>query len=161
MNGTQDRHFPLSLILWPLICAALCTSAPFSLGRPPSSVLHACDRRRQWWFTAPVLHAPFKTRGNQLVSDSQSQIPMRDKLRSQASISNLPLTARGRESPRINLVPRPTSDEGGGTSQGLRVNGQVRRTFKVSAIHLLNAEEPAALVQCTETDKARATSSSQ
>lgn len=26
MNGTQDRHFPLSLILWPLICAALCTS---------------------------------------------------------------------------------------------------------------------------------------
>ena len=89
------------------------------------------------------------------------QIPMRDKLRSQASISNLPLTARGIESPRINLAPRPTSDEGGGTSQGLGVNGQVRRTFKVSAIHLLNAEEPAALVQCTETDKTKATSLSQ
>lgn len=81
MSGTQDRHFPLSLILWPLVCAALCTSAAFSsLGRPPSSVLYARDRRWQWWFTAPVLHAPFKTRGNQLVSDSQSQIPMRDKL---------------------------------------------------------------------------------
>ena len=50
------------------------------------------------------------------------QIPMRDKLRSQASISNLPLTARGIESPRINLAPRPTSDEGGGTSQGLGVH---------------------------------------
>ena len=62
---------------------------------------------------------------------------MRDKLRSQASISNLPLTARGIESPRINLAPRPTSDEGGGTSQGLGVNGQVRHTFQVSPIHLL------------------------
>lgn len=162
MSGTQDRHFPLFLILWPLVCAALCTSAAFSsLGRPPSSVLHARDRRWQWWFTAPVLHAPFKTRGNQLLSDSQSQIPMRDKLRSQASISSLPLTARGTESPRTNLVPRPTSDEGGGTSQGLGVNGQVKHTFKVSPIHPLNAKGPAALVKYTETDKTKATSLSQ
>lgn len=123
--------------------------------------LFSMHRRWQWWFTAPVLHAPFKTRGNQLLSDSQPQIPMRDKLRSQASISNLPLTARGIESPRINLAPRPTSDEGGGTSQGLGVNGQVRHTFQVSPIHLLNAEEPVALVQHTETDKTKATSLSQ
>ena len=86
---------------------------------------------------------------------------MKDKLRSQASISSLPLTARGIESPRANLVPIPTSDEGGSTSQGLGVNGQVRRTFEVSPIHLLNAKGPAALVKYTETDKTKATSLSQ
>lgn len=86
---------------------------------------------------------------------------MRDKLRSQASISSLPLTARGTEFPRTNLVPRPTSDEGGGTSQGLGVNGQVKHTFKVSPIHPLNAKGPAALVKYTETDKTKATSLSQ